>query len=66
MLCMTCDMDAFNVLHKSYVLVIGLDYLGMLLSHRLTLLRQCLDSSKFQKFYKIPRHIKSLDACMKH
>jgi hypothetical protein len=27
------------VLHKSYVLVIGLDYLGMLLSHRLTLLR---------------------------
>jgi hypothetical protein len=29
-------------------------------------LRPCLDASMFQKFYKIPRHIKSLDACMKH
>jgi hypothetical protein len=28
------------------------------------LLWQCLLPSKFQKFYKIPRHIKSLDACM--
>jgi hypothetical protein len=28
--------------------------------------RQCLDSLKFQKFYKILRHIKSLDACMEH
>jgi hypothetical protein len=29
-------------------------------------LGQCLDSSKFQKIYKIPRHIKSLYACMEH
>jgi hypothetical protein len=28
--------------------------------------RPCLDASKFQKFYKISRHIESLDACMKH
>jgi hypothetical protein len=28
--------------------------------------RQCLVPSKFQKFYKISRHIKSLDACMEH
>jgi hypothetical protein len=27
---------------------------------------QCLVPSKFQKFYKISRHIKSLDACMEH
>jgi hypothetical protein len=31
----------------------------------ITLVRPCLDASKFQKFYKIPCHIKSLDACMK-
>jgi hypothetical protein len=29
-------------------------------------LRQCLVPSKFQKFYKILRHIKSLDICMEH
>jgi hypothetical protein len=29
-------------------------------------IRQCLVSSKFQKFYKILCHIKSLDACMEH
>jgi hypothetical protein len=29
-------------------------------------LRQCLLPSKFQKFYKIPHHIKSLDVCLKH
>jgi hypothetical protein len=35
--------------------------------HRSSLVeRQCLVHPKFQKFYKIPRHIKSLDACMKH
>jgi hypothetical protein len=28
--------------------------------------RVCLDPLKFQKFYKIPRHIESLDACMKY
>jgi hypothetical protein len=28
--------------------------------------RQCLVDSKFQKFYKISRHIKFLDACMEH
>jgi hypothetical protein len=27
---------------------------------------QCLVPSKFQKFYKIPRHIESLDACMEY
>jgi hypothetical protein len=29
-------------------------------------LRLCLDASKFQNFYKIFRHIKSLHACMEH
>jgi hypothetical protein len=28
--------------------------------------RQCLVPSKFQKFYKIPCHIKSLDICIDH
>jgi hypothetical protein len=36
----------------------------LLLNHEL--IRQCLVPSKFQKFYKIPRHIKSLDACIEH
>jgi hypothetical protein len=33
---------------------------------KINCLRQCLLPSKFQKFYKIPRHIESLDACMEY
>jgi hypothetical protein len=34
--------------------------------HLWDVLRQCLDPSNFQKFYKIPCHIESLDACMEY
>jgi hypothetical protein len=29
-------------------------------------LRPCLVAKNFAKFFNIPRHIESLDACMKH
>jgi hypothetical protein len=32
----------------------------------ITNVRQCLDPSNFQKFYKISCHIESLDACMEY
>jgi hypothetical protein len=33
---------------------------------QLVYIRLCLDTSKFKKFYKISRHIESLDTCMEH
>jgi hypothetical protein len=32
----------------------------------ISILRQCLDPSNFQKFYKIPCHIEFLDACIEY
>jgi hypothetical protein len=53
----TCMFRHFNVMEIFFLH-------GNLVANLET--KQPLAPSKFQKFYKIPRHIESLDACMQH